>query len=320
MEPVELREIMYVLAICEEGSFSRAAEKNYISQPGLSKIIKKTEKKLGIRLFVRNDGPLRLTAEGETIVGLFRKMAGLQMELEQYCRGIHRRQRRELSIAAPSFFCTYVLPPIVTSFRMEHPDCDIRLIEVNDSDLRRFLRSGIVDIGLSVEGDPGAEFDAFLLKEEQIVLAVPRSYPVNERLRDCALSYEDICTGRFREAGVPTAPMDCFARERFLFLKQGNDMYDRGLRICRDAGFEPNIVMSLDQLLTAYYLAEAGEGIAFIRASIPYYAGCSDAVKFYKIDHGDVTREVWIYQTRDRQKTEIETSFLQYLKNSPLPG
>lgn len=44
METIEIRDIQYVLAVCEEGSFSRAAERCYISQPALSKIVKKVEK------------------------------------------------------------------------------------------------------------------------------------------------------------------------------------------------------------------------------------------------------------------------------------
>lgn len=320
MEPVELKEIMYVLAVCEEKSFSRAAEKHYISQPGLSKIVKRTEQKLGVKLFVRGSAPLSLTPEGENIIALFQRMYGIQAELEQYCRNAHRKRRSELSVAAPSFFCTYVLPPIVTAFKMEHPDCDVKLIEVNDKDLKGFLRAGIADVGLSVEGNAGDEFDALLLKREHIILAVPRRYAVNERVRESALSYEDLCGGRLWEDSVPAVSMEHFSGERFLFLKQGNDMYERGLRICQAAGFQPNVVMSLDQLLTAYYLAEAGEGVTLIRAGIPYYTGYSDGLLFYKIDHPDTSREVWLYQVRGKKRTEMERGFIDCLKNSPLPG
>ena len=73
----------------------------------------------------------------------------------------------------------------------------------------------------------------------------------------------------FSDAGNPGGTDGMVCKENFLFLKRGNDMHRRGLKICRDAGFEPNIVMEMDQLLSACYLAGAGSGITFIRASIP---------------------------------------------------
>ena len=53
MEPVEFREIAMILAVGEELSFTRAAEKSYISQPALSKIVRKVEKNLGAAIFDR---------------------------------------------------------------------------------------------------------------------------------------------------------------------------------------------------------------------------------------------------------------------------
>ena len=54
MEPVEVRDMLYILGVCEERSFSRAAEKYYISQPALSKIVKRVEGNLGAQIFDRS--------------------------------------------------------------------------------------------------------------------------------------------------------------------------------------------------------------------------------------------------------------------------
>ncbi len=88
----------------------------------------------------------------------------------------------------------------------------------------------------------------------------------------------------------------------------------RGLKICRDAGFEPNIVMEMDQLLSACYLAGAGSGITFIRASIPYYIGPSEELVFYKINHPDTTRNLSVYY-RDEEVIALQKfSFIEHLK------
>ena len=64
MEAVEFREMELILAVSEERSFTRAAEKNYISQPALSKIVRRVEKNLGAAVFDRGSSPLRVTPEG----------------------------------------------------------------------------------------------------------------------------------------------------------------------------------------------------------------------------------------------------------------
>lgn len=319
MEPIEVRDMLYILAVCEERSFSRAAEKCYISQPAISKIVKRVEGNLGTRIFDRGSVPLRITPEGEVFVDYFRKMQEIQQEISLYCDEMRRHRKCDLSIGAPSFFCTYVLPPLTVSFKMDYPDINIKLIETNDRDLRKLLRAGIVDLGLSVEPNMPSDFHSFTLKKENIILAVPSSLEINRGLKSYAVSFDDLCSGSFMLSSRKGVPMEWFSKESFLMLKRGNDMHRRGLRICQDAGFEPNIVMEMDQLLSAYYLAGAGSGITFIRASIPYYVGPSEDLIFYKIDHPDTNRELKVYY-REAQCTELQKTFIEYLRNSPMPG
>ena len=319
MEPVEVRDMLYILGVCEERSFSRAAEKYYISQPALSKIVKRVEGNLGAQIFDRSSVPLKVTPEGEVFVDYFRKMQEIHLEIEGYCDELRRHRKCDLNIGAPSFFCTYVLPPLINAFKMEYPGIAIKMIESNDSDLCKFLKAGMVDLGFSVEPTMPSNFKSFVLQKENIILAVPSSLAINRELLSYAIGYEDICSGRFLMPEIPGGQMEWFAKENFLFLKRGNDMHRRGLKICRDAGFEPNIVMEMDQLLSACYLAGAGSGITFIRASIPYYIGPSEELVFYKINHPDTTRNLSVYY-RDEECTALQKLFIEHLKNTPMPG
>lgn len=318
MELVEAREMVYVLSVWEERSFSRAAERCYISQPALSKIVKRVEGKMGVRIFDRNSSPLRLTRDGEQIIEYIRGMRGTYQKMEAYCEEMTRHQRCDISIGAPSFFCTYVLPPLAAAFKEDNPQVSVKLIEINDADLRELLKNGAVDIGLSVESNMPLGLNSFVLQEEHIILAVPSAFAVNRELEKYAISWEELRDGRGRDCTIPPVPMERFAGENFLLLKQGNDMRKRGIRICRDAGFVPNIVMEMDQLLSAYRLAEAGAGIAFIRASIPYYVGNENLI-FYKIDHPDTFRNVRAYYWEERC-TDMHKIFIEYLKTSVIPG
>ena len=314
MEPIEFKDIRYILAVENAGSFSRAAEKEYISQPALSRIVKKVEQELGLLIFDRSSMPLQLTPEGREVTAYFRRMLDVQKELEEYCETRIRLKDRVMTIGAPSYFCRYVLPPIIDSFRLEHPEYQIRVIETNDNELREFLSTGAADLGISVGYSMPMDLKNISLAEETIVLVVPAASEINERLKEFRLTADEMREGRYKEADCPKARVSEFKEERFLFLKEGNDMYRRGMKICRDAGFTPQVVMQLDQLLSAYYLAAAGQGITFTRASIPHYVGGQDQVFFYKIDHPETSRPISVYFSGRSGMEEILKPFTDYVR------
>ena len=236
------------------------------------------------------------------------------ISVEEYCETRMRLKDRIVTIGAPSYFCRYVLPPIIDSFRLEHPEYQIRVIETNDNELREFLSTGAADLGISVGYSMPVDLKNIGLAEETIVLAVPAASEVNERLKDFRLTADEMREGRYKEADCPKVRMSEFKEERFLFLKEGNDMYRRGMKICRDAGFTPRVVMQLDQLLSAYYLAAAGQGITFTRASIPHYVGGQDQVYFYKIDHPETSRPISVYFSGRSGMEEILKPFTDYVR------
>lgn len=103
-------------------------------------------------------------------------------------------------------------------------------------------------------------------------------------------------------------------------MKPGNDMRERGMKLCREAGFSPRIVMELDQMMTAYYLAAAGEGAAFIRAGLLYYAGGTEKLRFYRIDSRETVRPIRILWRQRGELTERQKEFVEYLRSYPFPG
>lgn len=320
MDTVEFRDIAYVMAVYENRSFSKTAEQKFISQPALSKTVKKVERHLGITIFNRGSIPLTVTPEGEIILEYFRRIQSDYGELEHYCDTVRTQKKCDLTIVSPSFFCTYILPPVVSDFQASNPEYNIKLMETNDSDLREFLKVGIADIGISVDSDVPAYLELRELKKEMIILAVPSAYEVNCGLEAFKLHYDDMVHARIQSCEIPGVPMGVFSKERFLFLKKGNDIWQRGMKICRDAGFSPRVVMELDQLLTAYYLAAAGEGITFTRSNIPCYTGYTDKLCFYKIDHPDTTRPIHILRNGNCRLNGKQKKFVEFLKQYPLPG
>ena len=78
MEPVEFRDMEYVMAVHEEQSFSGAARKHFISQPVLSRVVRKVERNLGVTLFDRSSIPLKPTPQGQKVLEYFEQMQKLR--------------------------------------------------------------------------------------------------------------------------------------------------------------------------------------------------------------------------------------------------
>ena len=312
---VELKDMNCILAVSEERSFSRAAEKCFLTQPAVSRIVRRVEDAVGTPIFDRSTSPLTLTPDGEVLVGYFKKISEICGEMAEYTETIRRKKTGGLTIGAPSFFCTYLLPRLIAEYRLKNPELPIRLIETNDDDLRRFLSSGIVDFGFSVETGMPPQCGGIPVMREHLLLAVPKDLSVNEALAGCALSWDDVALGRYLSGNCPAADMAAFSGEKFLMLKRGNDTSRRVMKLCRDAGFDPVIVMELDQMLSSYYLAETGAGIALVRAAIPQAAGRTGRLVFYRINHPDTERDVYLYHKKGGLN-QIQRSFFEYLRES----
>ena len=304
----------YVYAVYLNKSFSKAAEKLYISQPALSAAIKKVEEEIGLPIFDRSGNPIQLTPAGEYYIESIEKIMQIETEMATHFASLLGNNREMIHIGSASFFCAYVLPTIIQEFKLEYPGYMVNLLEANADDLVKCLRTGRIDIILDVEKlDPNI-FNSVVWAEEQIVLAVPAAYEVNRRLENYRLTFDEVASGQYLDQKYPSISLKEFENETFLLLKQGNDMYERSLKMFRKAGFTPQVAMYLDQLLTAYYIACSGKGIAFVRAGITNYLESTTKLYFYKIDDENSTRNIMMYYKKAQPLSKIGKDFIEFLQ------
>ncbi len=308
----------YVNAVYLNRSFSKAAEKLYISQPALSAAIKKVEEEIGLPIFDRSSNPIQLTPAGEYYIESIEQIMRIEKEMATHFASLLGNNREMIQVGSASFFCAYVLPTIIQEFKLEYPGYMVNLLEANADDLVKCLRTGSIDIILDVEKlDPNI-FNSMVWAEEQIVLAVPSAYEVNRRLENYRLTFEEVGSGQYLDQRYPAVSLKEFADETFLLLKQGNDMYERSLKMFRKAGFTPHVAMYLDQLLTAYYIACSGKGIAFVRAGITNYLDPTNKLYFYKIDDENSTRNIMMYYKKAQPLSKIGRDFIKFLQERKL--
>lgn len=301
---------VYIYEVYKEKSFSKAAQKLYVSQPALSAAIQREEARWGCAFFDRSRAPVELTEAGRRYVEAVERMMREQRALEEYFDGFLSERRRTLNIGAPAFFCTYVLPELVKKFGEEHLGATVNIIEAGVDDLANCIQSEAIDLCIAVEEWPANAYKSAAIGEEEIVLAVPRAFPANRRLADFRVGAENL-DGLTVESGAPKVSIAEFADVPFLLLKKGNDMRERALEIFRRARVAPKVIMTLDQLMTSYHMAAAGIGAAFVRAELMKYV--DGGLCYYRLDDEHTVRKINLICKKSRKLPGVVEEFIGYL-------
>jgi DNA-binding transcriptional LysR family regulator len=163
---MELRQLRYFVAVAEERSFTRAAEKLWIAQPGLSTQIRRLEGELGIRLFERHTRGVDLTVAGE----LFLDRARVTLVAAEAARSTGRDLQAGLvgSIRLGVATCASWrgTSALLATFARERPDVEVTVSESYGGTLIRDLRDGRLDAVLAPVMFAPAEFLQLMLGRE----------------------------------------------------------------------------------------------------------------------------------------------------------
>ena len=224
-------------------------------------------------------------------------------------------QSDSVNIGCGSYCYTYVLPEIIKQFHEEHKEIRVNVTEANYPDEVRQVKDGDFDIMLAAGSSNDEALTELPYIKEHIILAVPASLPINARYSYMALPLDAVRDGSFLSEKYPALNIRGFAKEAFIFLKEGNDMYSRGMQICQNAGFEPQEIMYVDQVMTSYYLACEGRGIAFMRTPYFQYGEGSNRVKLYKIDDPLTERYITFTYNEKKNFTHGAALFIEFVKH-----
>ena len=136
----------YFIRIVEAGSITKAAESLYISQPSLTKYLKKLEKRLGIELFDRTHQPLKLTLAGQYFYDYVINIQKEKHNLEQYISEIREHGRSTITIGMSLWRSSIMLPDFLPGFLERHPLTTVRLIEGSAKKLEEAIMNEDVDL------------------------------------------------------------------------------------------------------------------------------------------------------------------------------
>lgn len=243
---IDLADFAAVVALAETLHFGRAADRLHVSQPALSKRLRKLEERIGGPLFLRRYRDVRLTETGRLLADrgrqLLRESAATVALSQRAARGEAGRLRIGFGIAS----IIALLPELLLRFRRSHPDVQLELRDMSTPDQVDGLAAGEIDIGfvrLPVTAD---RLVVRPVLDERLVLAIgPRS------------------------AWNPRIGLRSVAAEPFIIIARARSasFYDHALSVCAAAGFAPRIVQEANELFTVLSLVGAGLGVSLVPRS-----------------------------------------------------
>ena len=176
-----LRHLRYLLAVADNGGFTRAAEALHVSQPTLSQQIRQLEESLGVVLFDRTSRTVKPTDAGQAYIECARRVL---VELAAGKRALHDVKdlsRGTLRLAMTPTFMAYLVGPLVRDYKNRYPNIHLEIFELSMDDIETGLAEDSLDIAIAFDQVRNADIESIPAFIETLGLMVGRDHP----LYDC---------------------------------------------------------------------------------------------------------------------------------------
>lgn len=175
---LNLYRLWIFMTVVEEGGFSAAAGKLYLSQPSVSNQVRQLEQSLRTTLIDRSGARIRLTPEGEVLLEYAKRVFLLADEAVTAIRQVTGLQSGTLVAGGSTTVGTYLLPPLLAAFRDEHPGIAVGIFVGNAEQVEKRLVDGEVGVAVFAGVPKAAQLDSEPILEDRVVLIAPPDHPL----------------------------------------------------------------------------------------------------------------------------------------------
>ncbi|MFG1700796.1 LysR family transcriptional regulator [Nonomuraea sp. NPDC049309] len=245
---MQFQQLAYFVAVAETRHFTQAAERMRVAQPSLSKQIKALEEDLGARLFSRARGNVTLTAAGEALLPLARRILADADTARQEVAQLAGLRRGRVRLGATPSLCAGLVADALARFHRSYPGIELLVEEGGSRDLVKALARGQLDLSLIImplQSDDPSLVTEEILRENLVVVA-----SAHERLKGPYLRIEDL------------------RNRQMVMFRRGYDLREATLAACRQAGFEPQLAVQGGEMDAVLRFVEAGLGIAVVPSMV----------------------------------------------------
>ncbi|MDO4267573.1 MAG: LysR family transcriptional regulator [Eubacteriales bacterium] len=246
---MEIRQFTYVDMVAQCGSFTKAAQKLFISQPALSNYISKVEEEMGVKLFDRSASRLVVTYAGEQYLKRAKSILGQLADMEREMRDITHHMKGNIKLGFPNERIIYMLPLILAPFKEQYPGITVEVVTGAGNRLVGDLRAGDIDFVFLPSWNTYRDIVQEEIAQEELLLVARKGYLAEELFLDRERNIID-----WRKA----------SRLPAIVLKKGHAIRSSTDVLYRNAGVAPDIVFESHSNMLSCRLAAQGMGVAVV--------------------------------------------------------
>ncbi|MDB6026625.1 MAG: LysR family transcriptional regulator [Verrucomicrobiales bacterium] len=175
--PLDSRQLRAFMILARTGSFTRAAKELFLSQSAVSHAMKALEQEVGCRLLDRVGKKVALTQAGEQLLHHAEKILNEMQLARTALEHLGKWGQARLRIGASSTACRYILPPVLSEFKNDYPQCVINIGAGDAADAIESLQNNQIDLAIVLQPKHEDEFDLHPLFEDELAFVLAPSHP-----------------------------------------------------------------------------------------------------------------------------------------------
>ncbi|WP_068617138.1 LysR family transcriptional regulator [Paenibacillus tuaregi] len=292
---MELRQLEYFLAVCQELHFTRAAEQLGIAQPSLSQQIRLLEHEIGTPLFDRIGKKTMLTEAGRTLqhhcYNVFHELAEARASISE----LQGLGRGTLKIGALLSVVNYLLSGAAIAFNQRYPKIELSVLGLRTGDIIQGIMKNELDMGIVYLPTAHEELVTVPLQQEELVFAVPAAFTFMEEM-----------------TGTDSVCLDWLERFPSVLLPESYHLRQFIDSKCRPLGFTPKPVIEMTTLESIVQMVAKGVGVTILPKT--YLAQVSDAnITVFPINQPSMVTEIGIVYRKNKHLCAATRVFMEQL-------
>ena len=242
-------------------------------------------------------------------------MRHIESSFENYIEATLALETGSLGVGSNQLLSSLVLPRYIHAFKQRYPGIQLTLLDANSTTLENKIMAGELDVIIDNHSLPQSVFERKHLATEHLLLAVPLDFPENEEATPYRLTYEDIMAQKHLTPGLLPVPLHIFAEVPFVLMNRDNDTRKQSNAIFQEAGFDPQIILELDRLVTLYSYIALGMGASIVSDTLVRNLHTTDHEKilFYPLPSRHAHRDIYISYKRGKYYSKAMGRFIDSL-------
>lgn len=294
---MEFRQLESFCAVVRYQSFTKAAEKLYISQPTISTHIRMLEQEFNSRLIIRTTKNIEITPHGKELFACAQKIFTLKNDLIQKWS---EENKKIIRIGASTIPADYILPEVLPLFCQKYPDIQLHIHQNDSSNILQSILNGKFTISMVGMKSFEKEFDFVPFFHDEIVLITPKQEKFLHFAQK-AFNQDDLISLLKKETII--------LREQGSGSKKRLESYFEQINLSEKS---LNIIARLNDQESIKKLVASGLGISFISAKAITDA---DNLLTIKLPENNLTRSLYFAYHKDYILKEHILSFIKFVQN-----